>query len=204
METWKVYLVALTLMGLQIGCTSTQKEEPKIAGAAFFPPIQYPSREVPIMADRTSIIVGDHDVVHGLDKSFVGNFVNKEFKGVALSGVFHSTRGKAEIMGLQVSTVANLNHGATTINCIQLAAGINYAGSNQSVYGFQLAGLGNFGGKNKVYGFQVGAFNQAEAIYGIQIGLINTTKNLHGIQIGALNFSGKNGLPIFPVINVGF
>jgi hypothetical protein len=127
---------------LQTGCTTT-KTEPQYAGAALFPPIQSPPRETPVRLGRGSILWGDHDTVYGLDTSFVGNIVNKEFRGSALSGVFHSTSGKARIFPGQMSGIINLNYGDTRIRGIQLALGANYAKSNQRIYGFQLAGLAN-------------------------------------------------------------
>jgi|GEM_PF-979348 len=199
-------LFALTaLFLLSVGCASTQKKEkPKVVGLALVYPVQFPSKEVPIEANRTSILWGKHDVVQGADLGFIGNFTEKEFNGTALSFVFNSTRGKADIMGLQFAGLINLNHGKTKIEGFQMAGGVNYSGGEHAVYGVQVAGLGNIGMKNKVYGFQVGIYNEAEAIYGFQIGILNRTKNLYGIQIGALNFSSNNGLPFFPIINAGF
>jgi len=33
---------------------------------------------------------------------------------------------------------------------------------------------------------------------------VNRAAELHGVQIGLVNTSGKNGLPISPVLNFGF
>lgn len=112
--------------------------------------------------------------------------------------------GYAKIVGLQLTGVTNMNYGKTYVEGFQIAIGWNYSAGEKKVVGFQFAGLGNFGWKNKVYGVQGGLYNQAEAIYGLQLGLVNSTKSLYGVQIGLLNFSGKNGMPFFPVINAGF
>lgn len=199
-----LFIIVVGLLSLNLACTTTQKEKPKVVGFAIMAPVQFPGKSTPIEANRTSVIWGNHDKVQGIDFSLIGNFTQKEFNGSALALGFNSTRGKADVIAMQLAGIANLNHGKTSIQGFQIAAGANYSGSSQSVYGFQLAGLANLGMKNKVYGFQVGLYNEAEAIYGLQIGLINRTKSLYGIQIGALNFSSKNGLPVFPVINVGF
>lgn len=197
-------LVLLAVGLLQTACTSSPSKEPQYAGVALFPPIQDPDKGTPISLGRGSILWGDHDVVHGLDTSFVGNFVNKEFKGSALSGIFHTTRGTADINGWQVSLVLNNNLGKTRIGGVQFTAGVNYAGGDQRVVGVQMAALANIGMKNRVYGFQFGMYNEAEAIYGVQIGVLNRVKNLYGLQVGLLNFASKNGLAFFPVINAGF
>ncbi len=196
-------LLALILL-LQTACASDPKPEPQYAAFAIFPPLQSPmNKEEPVLVGRTSILWGSHDYVQGADVSLIGNFVNKEFRGSAGSLVFHSTSGKARIFAGQFSGVANFNHGDTKIEGFQFATAMNYAGGPQKVYGAQVGAL-NVGKKNKVYGFQIGAYNQAEAIYGFQIGVLNRTKTLYGIQIGLLNFSGKNGLPFCPVVNIGF
>lgn len=201
-KSFALSIVAI-FMALDVGCTSTPQKKPKVVGFAIVYPLQYPSKSVPIEANRTSILWGKNDYVRGMDFGGIGNFTEKEFDGSALSLVFNDTRGKAHIFALQLGVVANLNHGHTKVEGFQVAGGLNYSGDDQSVYGVQVAAL-NIGMKNKIYGFQVGAYNEAEAVYGFQIGVINRTKNLYGIQIGALNFSGNNGLPLSPVLNIGF
>jgi hypothetical protein len=199
-------LALAALVTINVGCASSKskREESKVVGFAIIYPIQYPSKSVPVEANRTSIFWGKHDYVQGADLGFVGNFTDKEFAGSALAIGFNVTRGKAHILAIQMAGLTNANLGATKIEGFQVALGVNYTGGNQSVYGLQLAGLGNIGKGNKVYGFQVGLYNEAEAIYGFQIGAVNRTKNLYGIQVGALNFYSNNGLPFFPVINIGF
>lgn len=171
---------------LQIGCTTVEKEPEPIVGFAIFPPLQYPAKSGKIDANRTSIIMGHHDSVAGYDLSFFGNITDKEFNGLATALGFNITRGKTNIAILQLAGLFNSNTG------------------DARIYGVQVAGLANTGGKTKVYGFQIGLYNEAESIYGFQVGLINKTKNLYGIQIGLANISYNNGLSFCPVLNIGF
>lgn len=198
-----VVIAAVFAALTQTGCTTT-RTEPQYAGASIFPPLQTPDRQTPVRLGRGSILWGDHDVVYGADTSFIGNIVNKEFVGSALSGVFHSTSGKANITGGQFSGLMNLNYGKTRIEGLQFTIGVNYARGDQRVIGIQFAALANLGMKNRIYGFQFGLYNEAEAIYGFQVGLVNKTKKLYGLQIGLANISYKNGLPFCPIINAGF
>ena len=197
------YILIVGCLFLIVNCTSTPAPEPEIVGFSIFPPLQYPGRGTAITANRTSIFLGRHDKVQGMDFSLFGNITDKEFNGSAFALVFNKTKGKANIYGMQIA-LANLNHGTTRIDGFQLGFAYNHSKMAHTVYGFQLAGLANLGKKNTVYGAQVSLYNQAESVYGFQIGLVNTTKNLYGIQIGAINMSAKNGLPFCPIINVGF
>lgn len=178
-------LIAVATLS-QVGCMTVEKEPEPIAGFSIFPPLQYPDKGGKIDASRTSIIYGHHDSVTGYDLSFFGNITDKEFNGIATSLVFNVTRGKTNVVLLQLAGLLNSNSG------------------DARIYGIQIAGLANTGAKTKVYGFQVGLYNEADSIYGFQIGVINKTKNLYGVQIGLANISYKNGLPFCPVLNIGF
>lgn len=179
---------ALAIMALifQTGCGTVEKQPEPVVGFSIFPPLQYPGRSGKIDANRTSMVYGDHDSVQGYDLSLFGNRTRKEFSGIATSLAF------------------NWNSGKTNVYILQFAGLVNANTSDANIYGFQIAGLANAGAKTKVYGFQIGLYNEAEAIYGFQIGLINKTKSLHGVQIGLANISSKNGLPFCPLLNIGF
>lgn len=187
----------------QVGCSTTQ-QKPKIAGTALFPPLQYPDKKTPIEAGRFSYLWGDHDVVHGADVGLIGNIVEKDFEGTSFAVLFHTTGGKAHAVGIELSGLTNLHYGPTNVEGFEVAGLVNYAKAEQRVIGVQVASLANLGMKTKVYGFQIGAFNEADSVYGFQIGILNRTKYLYGFQIGLLNIASHNGLPFCPVINVGF
>ncbi len=196
-------ILSLFCILISLVACSTKRTDPPIAGFSIFPPLQYPFKDTPIRAGRVSWLWGNHDSVHGVDVGMIGNIVNKDFNGTAFSTIFHSTGGKATLWG-QMSGITNINRGKAEIEALQFAGITNIARGENIVYGLQFAGLANIGKKNKVYGFQMSAYNQAESIYGLQIGLVNITKNLYGVQLGLANFSKNNGLPFCPILNVGF
>lgn len=194
-------MVGFALSGCRI--VNPKQTDSPVAGG-IFPPLQDPAPNVRIIGTRASAGWARHDLVYGLDTGFIGNITDKDFFGAAASGIFHSTNGKAVIIGFQLSGVTNLNYGKTHLAGLQLALGVNYAGGENRVYGIQLAGLGNYGGRTKIYGFQIGLYNEAESVFGLQLGVLNKTKNLHGVQLGVLNIATENWLPAFVGINVGF
>src|SRR5690606_19568592 len=136
---------------------------------------------------------GDHRNVYGFDFSAIGNITNNHFGGIGVSGVFNYNRGTATVLGLQATGAANININKTNDLGLQVAGLFNSNRAESSVVGFQIAPIANLSTHTKVYGAQVGLYNDAREVFGFQIGLINKVDTLHGLQIGLLNFN-KRGL----------
>jgi hypothetical protein len=173
------------------------------AAGGIFPPLQYPGADESVVGIRSSLGWAKHKKMYGADFSPIGNITTSKFVGMALSGIFNRTEGKATIIFLQAAGLVNYNKAQTDVLGMQWTLGYNHSVGVNNIYGLQLALAGNFG-KNNIFGVQFGFVNKAESVYGFQIGLYNKVKNLHGLQIGLVNVCEHGGLPFFPVINVGF
>jgi len=123
-------------------------------GVSLFPPLQLPNSGYGIVGLRVSL-VGSHREAQGIDLGLLGNVTNKNFKGLAISGLFNYNYGLSTVVGLQLAGLANLNIGTS------------------KVYGVQLAGYNTAG---TVYGLQLGLVNVANDLHGVQIGLFNINK----------------------------
>ena len=183
---------------------SFAEDDDSYTAGGLFPPLQYPSEDEAVIGLRVSPGWAKHKNVYGLDFGTIGNITTSNFVGMAFSGVFNRTEGSATILLIQAAGVANYNKAKTNVIGMQWALGFNYGAAQHDIYGLQIALGGNFGAKTKIYGFQVGIYNEAESVYGFQLGLVNKTKNLSGIQIGLINYHANGWLPVFPVINIGF
>lgn len=66
-------------------------------------------------------------------------------------------------------------------------------------------GIVNYTGGSDMYGVQFGLCNVSQSVTGIQLGILNVAQELTGIQIGLLNIAtGKESLPVLPIINASF
>ncbi len=141
--------------------------------------------------------------MYGLDFGIGGNITEQEFTGLAISGLFNYTKGSTTVLGLQAAGLTNINTSKTRVYGLQMALGMNYNTADTEVVGFQVAAV-NQGSHTKVFGAQLGIYNEAMDVYGFQIGLINVANSLHGIQIGLLNFHKTGTFAVSPIINIGF
>lgn len=123
-------------------------------GVGLFPPLQLPNSSYGITGLRLSV-VGVHREAQGIDLALLGNVTNRNFRGLAISGLFNYNSGLSTVVGLQAAGLANINLGAS------------------KVYGVQFAGYNTAG---TVYGLQLGLVNVANDLHGIQIGLFNINK----------------------------
>lgn len=169
-------------------------------GVALIPEFQFPDEDVTAYS-RFSWLYGRHDSVYGVDLGVLGNMTNKTSGGIAFSGLFNINRGNVYATGLQFAGLVNWNTGKTYVGGVQ-ASLFNMNGGDGGIYGLQLGGV-NYAPKTKVYGLQLGLYNEADRVTGFQIGLINVTKSLRGIQLGLININ-KSGIPFLPGINIGF
>lgn len=167
------------------------------------PPVQFPPQDFSITGARVSLLWGKTRDMYGLDLGVLGNITEQTFTGLAISGLANVTHGTTTILGLQLAGLANVNTNKTSVYGLQLALGVNSMTAESSVTGFQVA-LVNLAPHTKIYGVQLGVYNQALAVYGFQIGLVNVTDSLHGIQIGLINFNHTGLFTVSPFLNVGF
>jgi hypothetical protein len=169
----------------------------------IIPPIQFPPFDFTVAGVRASVI-GSHKAFYGVDIGVLGNITGSEFGGLAVSGVFNLNHGSATIFPFQIAGIANIDTGTTHVLGLQLAAILNYENERRenSVSGLQVA-LVNLAPYTRIYGFQIGIFNQALDVYGFQIGLFNVVNALHGFQIGLLNFNHAGLFSVCPVLNFG-
>lgn len=164
-------------------------------GSGIFPPLQEPGTDATIKGTVSAAGWTRYQNVYGADFGIIGNIVDKDFVGMAASGIFHVTNGRAVILLFQASGVTNINNGKAYILGVQIALGSNYSGGETYVGGIQLSPFNH--GKTTIYGLQAGIVNEAESVYGFQIGIINRVKNLHGLQVGVLNVATGSWLPVF-------
>ena len=120
-------------------------------GIGLVPPLQIPNSDYGIQGLRLGV-VGINRSVSGLDFGVLGNITRQSFKGSAVSLLFNYNAIAADIVGFQVSALANINGAASTL------------------YGVQ---LGLYNKVSHVYGIQIGLVNVTESLHGIQIGLMN-------------------------------
>jgi hypothetical protein len=172
-------------------------------GLAVVPGIQYPADDYILMGMRIGVLWGNQAEMYGLDLGVLGNVTQAAFGGTAISGIFNINKGTANVWGLQFAGIGNFNLGQTDVHGVQASLLMNYNPADASIHGLSIAPL-NLGAGTKVYGLQVGVFNQADTVYGLQIGLINVAKTLHGVQIGFLNFHETGLFQVSPVLNIGF
>jgi hypothetical protein len=173
-------------------------------GVSILAPVQLPLERVPITGARLSLLVGRHERFYGLDLAAIGNVTTKRFLGASVAGLFNWTEGVTTIVGLQFAGLANINVGSAKINGLQLALGFNTNFGDAKVKGIQLALLGNSAVNTRIYGAQIGLFNEAGIVYGVQIGLVNVAQKLRGLQIGLANFSSRDASSMLPFLNFGF
>lgn len=170
---------------------------------AIVPPVQFPSNEYSVTGLRASLGYGHHRDLYGVDLGLVGNITDQSFTGVGVSGIFNTTYGTTNILGLQLAGITNINTNKTSVYGLQAALGMNYNTATSKVVGLQLAAV-NQSAFTDIYGLQVGIYNKAKVVYGLQIGVVNVTDNLHGIQIGLINFHHQGMINVSPIINIGF
>lgn len=120
-------------------------------GIGLFPPLQIPSSEYEITGLRVGV-VGINRSASGIDIGLLGNITKQSFAGSAFSLLFNYNHIAADIVGFQISGLANVN------------------GTGSSLYGVQ---LGLYNKVSNVYGLQIGLVNVAQKLNGVQIGLIN-------------------------------
>jgi len=172
-------------------------------GISIVDPIQFPPSDFDIMGIRASVIYGKNRDVSGIDIGLIGNITTGKFNGAAVAGLFNSTKGQANILGVQLAGLGNINSEKVSVYGIQAALLSNYNSAESSVVGLQFS-LANISPNTTINGFQVGIYNKARHVRGLQVGLINMTQNLTGIQIGLLNFYQEGFFKVSPIINVGF
>jgi hypothetical protein len=191
------------LIALLLACPLWAHAAYSPLGLDIIPPVEFPPDDFSIAGARVSALWGRQRDVYGLDVGVLGNVTELNFVGLAVSGVFNTTYGSTTILGLQAAGAFNYNTNKTSVTGLQLALGVNRNVGESSVTGLQLA-LANLSDHTKIYGFQIGIYNEAEEVYGFQIGLVNKTTNLHGLQVGIVNFNAKGPLKLTPFLNVGF
>ena len=120
-------------------------------GIGLFPPLQIPNTDFAITGLRLGL-VNVNKAVSGVDIGLLGNVTKQSFTGLAIAGLFNYNQVAAEVIGLQLSALANIN------------------GTGSQLYGVQ---VGLYNKVTKVYGLQLGLINVAHELHGIQIGLIN-------------------------------
>lgn len=170
---------------------------------AIAPPVQFPPADYSVTGVRLSALWGKHRDLYGLDVGVLGNITEQDFVGIGVSGIFNNTRGSTTILGAQIAGATNINTNKTRVFGVQAALGANFNSAESSVFGVQVA-IANLSSHTKVYGFQVGIYNEAQDVYGFQIGLINRAKSVHGLQIGLMNFNQTGLFVVSPIINFGF
>lgn len=170
---------------------------------SIVPPAQFPPADFSITGARLSLLWGHHRDVYGIDLGVLGNITDQDFVGIGVSGLFNINSGNNTILGLQAAGVVNYNTQKTRVYGLQLAAGSNYNTAESSLYGVQFSML-NISSHTKVFGAQLGLYNDAKEVYGLQIGVVNRTTSLHGVQIGLVNFNTTGLFYVAPILNVGF
>lgn len=120
-------------------------------GIGLFPPLQIPHSGYEIYGLRLGA-VGVNRGVHGLDFNLLGGITKQSFTGSAISGLFNYNHVSADIVGVQIALLANIN------------------GTGSNLYGVQ---VGVYNKVTNVYGVQLGLVNVAQRLHGVQIGLIN-------------------------------
>jgi hypothetical protein len=172
-------------------------------GLSLIPPLQFPGSEFTIVGARASVFWGDHRKVYGFDVGAIGNITEGDFGGVAVSGVFNTTRGTTTVLGLQAAGGANINSGKLHVLGVQVAGLFNSNSAEASIIGVNVAGV-NLSPHAVIGGFQVGVYNRAHEVFGFQIGVVNETDLLHGFQIGVVNINHQGLFAVSPALNVGF
>ena len=132
------------------------------------------------------------------------NFVRHEFTGLMqlAIGVNHADDA---LYGAQVALIHNRAghvHGLQ-LGLVNLAA---RSGGGDSLDASDLDGvqLGGFNWAGDASGLQVGLVNASDRTSGVQVGLVNVTDHLRGVQLGLVNVSHDGGLPVAPLMNVGW
>lgn len=145
--------VAGILLFASLLCSFSAKatESNSPIGIGIVPPLQIPSSDYGIQGLRIGV-VGINRSASGLDFGVLGNMTRQSFKGSAVSLLFNYNAIAADIVGFQISALANIN------------------GAASSLYGVQ---LGLYNKVSNVYGIQIGLVNVTENLHGIQIGLMN-------------------------------
>ncbi len=193
----------LNLAVVAFSANSIWAEEVWVVGGGTAAGIQTPSEEDSIMGIRMSIGYAENKRMYGFDFGTIGNMTKDDFRGMAISGIFNITGGRADVILMQAAGGINWNIKRTQVFGTQFAIGVNVNQERADIYGLQMGLIGNFG-NNNIYGFQMGMYNQANQVYGFQVGLVNRAVSLTGIQLGLLNFVEKGWLKFFPFLNVGF
>jgi hypothetical protein len=122
----------------------------------------------------------DHDFQGVFQLGALGNLVGGSFSGVAQVGLGNYVEHRA-------SAVVQL----AGVNVVDEFAGAAQIGVVDSV-------------DREMYGAQIGAVNLAHRVTGVQVGLFNHTRELRGVQLGVVNVSGRGGLPVTGIFNLGF
>jgi hypothetical protein len=195
------FILSVALFLLTTGLSAHAGFSP--VSLSLVPPVQFPADDFSITGARLSILYGHQRDMYGIDLGVLGNITEQDFVGIAASGIFNRTKGETTVLGLQLAGMANINTGKTHVYGVQAALGLNMNTAESSSTGLALA-LANLSPHTKIYGFQVGIYNEALAVYGFQIGLVNVCENLHGLQIGLVNFHRKGLFSVAPILNVGF
>jgi hypothetical protein len=146
--------------------------------------------------------------------NYVGNNLYREIFGFSID---NEHADKENFQGFAQLGAVNLTDGGF-FGALQVAALANLV---YDFHGFaQIAPAGNYV-NHRFYGFtQIGAVNAADEFTGAaqigvvnwssrrtrgaQIGLFNSSKRLQGVQLGLVNVAEEGGLPVTPLMNLGW
>jgi len=127
-------------------------------------------------------ILGEADVLRGVQINGLTSFTRSDMRGVQLSGLSSVAGG---MHGIQLSALSNIS--TSPFSGIQLGGVTNISMGVKK--GLQLSGLANIS-SSYMRGLQTAAYNYADTLNGSQIGLVNVcVSHPRGVQIGLVNYS---------------
>ena len=159
---------------------------------SLFPPLQLQSSDTAIAGLRLGIFAKNVEM-SGVGIGVV-NWTSEDL--VALQwGVFNYTGGTAVGVQWGIANIVNKEFVGWQASAYNWTVGDSI--------GVQTGAFNGVG--NATIGIQFGLCNYSHTITGLQLGILNITENLYGIQIGLLNIAtGKDSLPVLPIINASF
>jgi hypothetical protein len=192
-----------------------------------------PEKQVPTVRDNVKGIrlgiYGEHYDVNGLDLCLGIAQVDHDLKGASFSIVKNEVGGQVtglqatigknnvegNLWGVQDSWIWNRAVGKTigaqltigfneiygNLRGAQIACGASVAQNNAEIWGFQ---MGAYSQANTLHGVQFGIYNVANEVHGLQFGIVNKTVDMDGIQIGICNFIENSDLPFMVIVNAKF